>query len=228
MDTPHTTTRRRPARILAGLALGGLLVLAGVTGIAPNAGWAGPAPAPTPTPQPAPTPTPNPPTTPQPSTPTPAPTPDPSPQPEPSPQPDTPSDDEDPAWYDVSGQISKAIREFFADLVEDNINSVMATLGTTLLASPDLTADERVRGLWSANLVITNAVFVLFIVAAGFVVTSRETLQTRHGLKQVLPRLAVAAVAANTSLLLCGKLLWATNALTAAIAGQGIDAKAAG
>ncbi|MBN1174038.1 MAG: hypothetical protein JXA67_17830 [Micromonosporaceae bacterium] len=228
MGTPHTATRRRPARILAGLALGGLLVLAGATGIAPDAGWADPAPAPTPTPQPAPTPTPNPPTTPQPSTPTPAPTPDPSPQPEPSPQPDTPSEDEDPAWYDVSGQISKAIREFFADLVEDNINSVLQTLGTTLLTSPDLTADERVTTVWTTSLVITNTVVVLFIVAAGFVVASRETLQTRHGLKQVLPRLVVAVVACNTSLLLCGKLLWATNALTAAIAGQGVDTEAAG
>uniref|UniRef100_UPI00046E75B0 hypothetical protein n=1 Tax=Salinispora cortesiana TaxID=1305843 RepID=UPI00046E75B0 len=41
------------------------------------------------------------------------------------------------------------------------------------------------------------------------------------------PRLALGAVISNVSLILCGKAIEATNALTAAIAGQGVDGPAA-
>ncbi|MBN1174305.1 MAG: hypothetical protein JXA67_19200, partial [Micromonosporaceae bacterium] len=223
-----TPSRRRLLRLVTGAFLV-LLVTAGLAVAAPAA-FADPSPAPAPTtpgkptPQPMPTP---PKPTPDP-TPTPQPTPNPSPNPQPTPPASTNNSDDDPAWYDIPGQVRKAIRDFFAKLVKDNISSVMAWLGTTVLSVPDLTGDDRVKTLWTTSLVTTNAVFVLFIVLAGFVVVSRETLQTRHGLKQILPRLAVAGVAMNVSWLLCGKLLWATNALTAAIAGQGVDGKAAG
>lgn len=227
MGTRHPTGRRSLVRVLAGFVLV-LLLAAGISvGLVPVPAGADPTPAPAPTapqPTPTPTPTPNPPSTPNP---TPDPTPNPSPQPQPTAPADTSSDD-NPAWYDIPGQVRKAIKDFFAELVGDNISLVMGWLGTTVLSTPDLTADERVRTLWTTSLVTTNAVFVLFIVLAGFVVASRETLQTRHGLKQILPRLVVAGVASNMSLLLCGKLLWATNSLTAAIAGQGVDGKAAG
>lgn len=215
---------RRMALLLLGVAVLAALVWAGSAS-------AGPSPAPGPAPSPpgstAPPGVPDPGSRPPGAHPSPsasssasAPTPIPQPTPQPG--------GDDPAWYDIPGQVRKAIRDFFADLVEDNINSVMATLGETVLSTPDLSADERVKTLWTTSLVTTNAVFVLFIVGGGFVVASRETLQTRYGLKQILPRLAVAAVVTNTSLLLCGKLLWATNSLTAAIAGQGVDAKSAG
>lgn len=224
-------TRRTLRRLVTGtflvVLIGSALALAAPSANAeptPHPGLAPAAPA-KPTPQPLPTPNPNP--NPNP-TPTPNPTPAPSPGPSPSPPSDSGNSDDNPAWYDIPGQIRKAINDFFAKLVRDNIASVMSTLGTTVLATPDLTGNDKVRTFWTTSLVTTNAVFVLFIVAAGFLVASRETLQTRHGLKQVLPRLAFGAVAANTSLLLCEKLLWATNALTAAIAGQGVDGNAAG
>jgi len=61
---------------------------------------------------------------------------------------------------------------------------------------------------------------VLFVMAGGFIVASRETLQTSYGLKEIAPRVVVAGVAANVSLLVAGKAIEAVNALTAAIAGQ--------
>ncbi|HZN71408.1 MAG TPA: conjugal transfer protein TrbL family protein [Micromonosporaceae bacterium] len=99
----------------------------------------------------------------------------------------------------------------------------MEALGESWLSTPDFTGNPAAKGIWTTSLVVANGVFVLFIVAGGFVVTARETLQTQHGLKQILPRLAVGAVAANCSLILFQKLIEWTNALTVAIAANSID-----
>ncbi|MBQ1018012.1 hypothetical protein KBX71_09065 [Micromonospora sp. D93] len=112
-------------------------------------------------------------------------------------------------------------------MVETGLAPVMDTLGKTVLSTPDLTDNEQVKTIWTTSLVIANTVFVLFVIVGGFVVTSRETLQSRHGLKEILPRLLIGGVGANLSLLLCAKILTVVNALTAAIAGQGVDGPAA-
>lgn len=137
------------------------------------------------------------------------------------------SGDDDPAWYDIPGQIRNAINDFFAWMIESSLTPVMDTLGTTVLSTPDLTNNPQVTAIWTTSLIVANAVFVLFVVLGGFVVTSRETLQTRHGLKEILPRLVIGGGAANLSLVLIREILTAVNALTAAIAGQGIDGPAA-
>jgi hypothetical protein len=132
-----------------------------------------------------------------------------------------------PAWFDIPGQIRKAINDFFVWVARTGLKPVLDTLGSTVLSTPDLTGNDKVRAFWTTSLLTANAVFVLFIVLAGFVVMSRETLQTQYGVKDMLPRLALGGIAANLSLLACGKVLWAANALTAAIAGQGVDGPAA-
>src|SRR5205823_360255 len=85
----------------------------------------------------------------------------------------------------------------------------------------------QVKAIWTTSLVTANAIFVLFVIAGGFIITSRETLQSNYGLKEIAPRVVVAGVAANVSLIVCGKVIEAANALTAAIAGQGVDGNGA-
>ncbi|GLY97455.1 hypothetical protein [Actinoplanes sp. NBRC 103695] len=230
--TPIHTGRgtSRAARLVLALLLGaGLAGGIAVAAASPAAAEPVPAPAPAPgaPPSPGPNPTPSPigpPPTGNPS-PNPSPTPAPAPSPgaSPTPPPATSSDD-DPAWYDIPGQIREAITDFFAWMVKTGLNPVMETLGKTVLSTPDLTNNPQVKAIWTTSLVIANAVFVLFVVIGGFVVTSRESLQTRHGLKEILPRLVIGGVGANLSLLVCAQILKAVNALTAAIAGQGVDA----
>lgn len=137
------------------------------------------------------------------------------------PEPIPPEDD--PAPWDIGGQVRRAITDFFHNLVESAINPVLETMGETVLATPDLTSNEQIRTVWTANLVIANTVFVLFIVAAGFVIASRETLQTSYGLKELAPRIVVAGLASNLSLLLVGRMIEFANAVTAGIAGQGVE-----
>jgi hypothetical protein len=107
------------------------------------------------------------------------------------------------------------------------LQPVMEALGASWLSTPDLTNNEHVTAIWATSLIVANGVFVLFIVAGGFLVTTRETLQTRYGLKEVLPRIVVGAVLANGSLILAGKAIEATNSLTVAIAGNTVDGPSA-
>ncbi len=227
-----------------------LLGLAVATGAALAAGtspaWADPAPTPAPTPgvgvpdpgvppvpdktpappKPTPSPIPAPPT----GTPSPTPPGTPSPAPGPTPPgwtPPAPDNNNDPGLFDIPGQIRKAINDFIAWIAKTGLKPVLDALGHTVLSTPNLTANPQVKAIWTTSLVTANAIFVLFVIAGGFIITSRETLQSNYGLKQIAPRVVVAGVAANVSLLVCGKAIEAANALTAAIAGQGVDGNGA-
>jgi hypothetical protein len=123
--------------------------------------------------------------------------------------------------------VREAINEFFVWVVEGALDMVLSALGDTVLSTPDLTDDERVRTMWTTSLVVANALLVLFVLAGAFLVTGRETLQTRYGLKEILPRLALAGVLVNANLVVLDKGIEATNAATTAIAGQGVNGAAA-
>ena len=178
-------------------------------------------PSPTPgVPSPIPTPPPGGPT---PSVPSSPPTPAPSPGPAPPTAPSPSGDDDDPAWYDIPGQIRKAITNFFEWMAEKALNPVMETLGSTVLSTPDLTTNPHVKTVWTTTLVTANGIYVLFVIFGAFIIASRETLQTQYGLRQIAPRLVLGGVLSNVSLIVCGKAIEATNALTAAIVGPGVD-----
>ncbi|MFI6161646.1 hypothetical protein ACIA59_17070 [Micromonospora haikouensis] len=224
-----TTLAIRPRRTVrpVALLLLGLVILAGLT---LTLAWAGPAHA-------EPSPAPGPPSTapgtpPTPGVPDPgvrppdvepSPPATPAPTPGPAPSPGQPSVSDDPAWYDIGGQIRKAVVDLVVWAAEQALQPVMEALGASWLSTPDLTNNEHVKAIWTTSLIVANGVIVLFIVAGGFLVTARETLQTQYGLKQVLPRIAVGVVLANCSLIIGQKAIELTNALTVAIAGNTID-----
>jgi hypothetical protein len=178
---------RRPSRRVA-LILLGIAVLAGLTVL-----WVGPALAdPNPAPGPAPTrpggPTapasPFPPGVPDPgarppgapSGPAPSAPANPTPAPMPTPGPSIPSGSDDPAWWDITGQVRHAIADLIAWAAQQALQPVMEALGRSWLSTPDFTGNDAAKSIWTTSLVAANAVFVLFIVAGAFVVTARETL----------------------------------------------------
>jgi len=248
MGRPRHAVSRRTLRLLT-LALLGVVLAGGFAAAVSGPAVAEPTPSPAPgsgVPDPGTRPSPNP-APPGGSSPDPTPSPiGPPPADQPSPSPSTPStpaptpgptppgwsppsneDYGDPGLFDIPGQVRKAINDFFVWVVEGALDMVLSALGDTVLSTPDLTDDERVRTMWTTSLVVANALLVLFVLAGAFLVTSRETLQTRYGLKEVLPRLALAGVLVNANLLVLDKGIEATNAVTAAIAGQGVDGAAA-
>lgn len=130
------------------------------------------------------------------------------------------SQPEDPAWYDIPGQITKAINGWFRDLVTAALRPVLDLVGRTVLATPNVTTDPRVREIWGTVALIANTIFVLLVTAGGVLVMSHETLQTRHTLRDILPRIVVAFIAANLSLALVSEAITVANALARALLGM--------
>src|SRR5262249_42102609 len=101
------------------------------------------------------------------------------------------SSPEEPGLFDISGQIRKAINDFLGWIARTGLKPVMDALGKTVLATPDLTSNPQVQAIWTTSLVAANGIFVLFVIAGGFIVASRETLQSNYGLKEIAPRVVV-------------------------------------
>jgi Conjugal transfer protein TrbL len=129
-----------------------------------------------------------------------------------------------PFFLDIPGQIKAAIDDWFRGLVTDALNPTLALIGKTVLATPQLATSGRVAQIWEIALGIADALLVLFVIAGGVLVLGHETVQTRHALKDILPRLALGALAANASLALSGQLIAIANALSAGLLGGGVEA----
>ena len=122
-------------------------------------------------------------------------------------------------FFDLSCHVGQAVDSWFAGLVKSAINPLFSLLGRTLLATPQVGGLTQVRDLWAGSVAITDAAYVLAVLAGGILVMSHQTLQTSYTVKEIAPRLVVGFLAANLSLLVAGKAI--------ALAGQGLDPAAA-
>ena len=122
----------------------------------------------------------------------------------------------------VSG-ITKAINAFFGGLVKDALNPLLSLLGQTLLTTPDPSRLPRVGTLWENSREIAVAAYALLILIAAILVMAYETVQTRHSIKEIAPRVVVGFLTANMSLLLAGKAVGVANALSVGVMSGGVD-----
>jgi hypothetical protein len=129
-----------------------------------------------------------------------------------------------PWGWDIAGTVADAITAFVAKVVAQTSGPVFDLLGRTVLATPDLTHQDQVRALWTACLAAADTGFVLFIVIAGVQLAARETVQTRYGFKQLIPRLLFGMIAANCALPVIAQAITLANAVTAAVTHQALDA----
>ncbi len=132
-----------------------------------------------------------------------------------------------PGLFDITGHIEAAIDSWFRDLVTAALDPILTLLGHTLLATPNVTAQSRVGELWRMTEGIADAFLVLFVLVGGAIVMGHETLQTRTAIKDVLPRIVIAAIAVNASLSLAGLVISTADSLSQAVMGQGVDASQA-
>lgn len=146
-----------------------------------------------------------------------------TPTPSPTPSLEEPSQGEEkPPPWDIVGRAEFAINSWIRGLVVSALDPVLRFLGRTILATPQLDRHERVRELWRFSLVIANALLILFVLSgAGIVMVGG--LSSQLTLKELLPRLFVAALAVNFGLLLTGQLIGVANALTVALLGTAAD-----
>ena len=133
-----------------------------------------------------------------------------------------------PGFFDVGGKIEQAINDWFAGLVRDALNPAMLLVGRTLLSTPHVAGEAEVRSYWQLSLGIADALLVLVVMAAGAILMHHETLQTSYALKEFIPRLVVAGVAANASLAISGQMIAFANVLSSGLLGNGVNPEQAG
>ena len=128
-----------------------------------------------------------------------------------------------PGFFDIPGKVKKAIDDWFRGLVKDALNPALKLVGHTLLSTPQVTGQPKVVQFWTYTLGIANGLLVLLIVIAWAIVMGHETVQTRYALKDALPRVLLAAVAANASLAISGQMVSIANALSSGFLAGGVD-----
>ena len=128
-----------------------------------------------------------------------------------------------PGLFDITGHIEAAIDSWFRDVVTSALDPVLTVMGHTLLATPNVTAQSRVGQLWRMTAGMADAFLVLFVLVGGAIVMSHETLQTRTAIKDVLPRIVVAAIAVNASLGVAGLAISTADSISESLLGQGVD-----
>lgn len=133
-----------------------------------------------------------------------------------------------PGFFDVAGKVEQAINDWFAGLVKDALNPAMVLVGRTLLSTPQIVGEANVRSYWQLCLGVADALLVLVVIVGGALVMSHETLQSSYALKDILPRLLVAAIAANASLAISGQMIAFANVLSSGLLGNGVDPEQAG
>ncbi|MFC5814152.1 conjugal transfer protein TrbL family protein [Nonomuraea harbinensis] len=129
--------------------------------------------------------------------------------------------------FGIGDLIADQINSWFAGLVTMAVKPLLDLLAVTLLATPDVSGSGRAFDLWKANAVIADAGLVLLATVGAIAAMGHETVQTRFAVKEVLPRLCVAFLAANTSFLICGKVIELANSLSTALLGQDFDGRRA-
>jgi hypothetical protein len=131
--------------------------------------------------------------------------------------------DKKPRWWDLPGRVRYGITSWFRGLVEDALNPMLELIGKTVLATPQVAGQERVGDLWLISLGIADGLLILFVLAGAALVMTHETLHTRYALKEILPRIALAAILANASLSLSGQMIAAANALSGGFLAGGVN-----
>jgi hypothetical protein len=93
-------------------------------------------------------------------------------------------------------------------------------LSLTVLVVPDVTALPQVTTLMSASLGVVDTCYVLAFVWTGVMILNREWLQSQESLGDLIPRLVVGLIAANTARPICTAIVATANAVTTALAGD--------
>ncbi|MCU1680196.1 MAG: hypothetical protein JWQ81_935 [Amycolatopsis sp.] len=127
----------------------------------------------------------------------------------------------------IGGCITNAINDFFAGVVTAALNPLLDLLSATLLTTPTPSSLPRIGELWDNSWQILLVSYAMLVLIAGVLVMSYETLQTRHSVKEIAPRLVVGFLSGALSLWVATKGIEIANALVPAIMGSGVDAGSA-
>src|SRR5258708_30313634 len=114
---------------------------------------------------------------------------------------------------DITSQVIDAINGWLQSLASHLLQPALAAAGELLFQTPTYDSIPEVGRAWALVRDVTDGLFVLALLAAGVMVTASATVESRYSAKALVPRIVLAAFAANASLALCGGLIKLDNAL---------------
>ncbi|MFG1998646.1 hypothetical protein ACGFNU_05800 [Spirillospora sp. NPDC048911] len=122
-------------------------------------------------------------------------------------------------------QAKEAVTGWFKDLVESAREPAFKLLTATIFGTPEAGSKDmaRARELWGTSQVIANSCFVLIITIAGVMLMAGQSLPDEISLRELLPRVTLAFLASNLSLVLIGYGVWFANGLAKAFLAAGGD-----
>ncbi|WP_430788231.1 conjugal transfer protein TrbL family protein [Actinoplanes sp. G11-F43] len=120
------------------------------------------------------------------------------------------------------------ILDWFAELLLDSLNTMIAVITDVLLITPNVTGLPQVQALTGRAVWIVDTVFVLVFLAAGVLtMTNQGDERSRYTVKDLIPRCVVGFITAHFSQLIAGQMIDLANALTGALTEQNWDSDGA-
>src|SRR5713101_1834010 len=114
---------------------------------------------------------------------------------------------------DITSQVIDAINGWLQSLAAHLLRPALAAAGQLLFQTPAYDSIPEVGRAWALVRAVTDGLFVIALLAAGVMVMASGTVESRYSAKALIPRIVLAAIAANASLALCGGLIKLDNAL---------------
>ena len=120
---------------------------------------------------------------------------------------------------DVTSQVIDAINGWLQSLTTHLLPPALAAAGQLLFQTPTFDSIPEISRTWAVVRDVTDGLFVIALLAAGVMVMASGTFESRYQAKALIPRIVLAAIAANASLALCGALIKLDNALVSGVVG---------
>jgi len=119
---------------------------------------------------------------------------------------------------DLTAQIVEAITAWLGSVAAQLYAPALASAGDLLFATPSFDLIPEVAATWELVRNVADALLLLGVTAAGILVMAAAT-DARYSAKVLLPRLVMAGIAANASLVACGALIRFENGLVVSFVG---------
>ncbi|MBO2454358.1 hypothetical protein J4573_45235 [Actinomadura barringtoniae] len=104
---------------------------------------------------------------------------------------------------DVACYAKQAINGWFADLIASAKKPILDFVARSLMGTPEIssTSMQRVREMWGVTRTIANTCFVLLVTVAGVLLMAGQSLPGQMSARDLLPRVVLAFLAVNLSLI---------------------------
>lgn len=122
----------------------------------------------------------------------------------------------------LADKVINRVLNWFAEMILATLNNLWDLLSATAFQSPNVTTLPQVTTFASTSLGIVNACYVLAFLFVAIMVMGRDTIQSKYGPSELIPRLVIGLIAANFALPICSTVIDLANAFTAALTSQSI------